>query len=1473
MMKQYGVMLLVTALILPTLVMPAQAQQSDDRRTPQSRLTQSTRKSQADSRAGQPIVTRAAKFAVSTPVRDLPPARPEPGKDASIRFDTNRKLVNRDEERFFVPGRKASPDGALQRYSAPTGAADAPDVPLPPTVQFEGLSNQDNFNAFGGRVNPPDTVGDVGPNHYVQMTNLMFRIWDKAGTPLTAPAKVSSLFAPLGPPCGNRDDGDPIVVYDDLADRWLLSQFCLPGGSSTPPFHELIAISQTSDPTGAYYLYDFITPGNKFQDYPKFGVWPDGYYMTAPQFPSTGGFGGIGVFAFDRAKMLVGDPAAFFIYFDAPSLPITNIGNATRMLPANVDGLVPPPPGAPAYIVNFAADEYGDPADAIRIFEFHADFAVPSNSTFTERAGSPLPVASFDPTLKEVDTSSTDTVRDDIEQPAPAPADAKLDSLSNRPMMQLQYRNFGSYESLVFNHTVDVNSTAPSATTGHRAGIRYYQLRRNFSGGNFTVPEQATFAGVVGDTDHRWMGSAAMNWQGDLAVGYSISGPSTYPGIRYAGRLAGDPPNGLTQGEQVLIAGSGVQTSTGSRWGDYSTMSVDPTDDCSFWYTQEYYTAAGQASSSVGWQTRIGKFNLGACTTSPRGTIQGTVTNSETGLPVAGAVVKTTNGYTRVTDASGHYSITPIAPGSYTMTAAKRGFMPSTAPGVAVANGGSTIQNFVLAPGAEIALGSATVTERAFSNGNGQVEPGESGQLVIQLSNPGNATATNVQATLTVLDPPAGLTLANSGGPINFGDIPVSGSATNAATPFRFFVSNSVSVGTKLRFVITVSFGNGTSPVAFQFEYLFGQAVIEPPITTTLDTNPPPSGGNFTSTTGQQTGRLNRFSPPSSCGTQKANPGLFETAGARQYDAYRFTNTSSFTQCVTVNVTGNISTNLYSAAYNNAGFVPSNPSLNFLGDAATSSSNMIYSFDVPSGQSFTVVVHEVNTGGGSGLSYTLNISRVNYNPGPTLSISDVYVTEGNTGTTNADFTVTLLGAGSQPVPINFATADGTATAGTDYQATSNTVTFNPGEQTKTITVPVNGDTTPELNETFFVNLSDPDGFLITADRGVGTILNDDAPVPYNLLISEFRFRGSAGSLDEFIELYNNTDSPMTVSTIDGSSGWSLLASDGAVRFTIPNGTVIPARGHFLATNNSSGGYSLSTYPAGNGTTATPDITYSTNIPDNAGIALFRTSNANNFTAANVLDAVGFAGISAPYFEGTPLPAIGTTSGQYSFVRKTITAAGVPNTGRPQDNNNNAADFVFVSTTGGTFGGVQSVLGAPGPENLSSPIQRNAQIRATLVDPAAGVADPRNRARLSCDNPGAPACSQVDPNTSTAGYLAIRRTYTNNTGASITRLRFRIVDITAGTAPAGTADVRAVNSPNATVTRLDGSTVTVEGTTLETPPTQSNGGGLNSTLSVGTITMGSPLGSTAPNNKVNVQFLLGIKAVGNFRFLVNVEALP
>ncbi len=386
------------------------------------------------------------------------------------------------------------------------------------------------------------------------------------------------------------------------------------------------------------------------------------------------------------------------------------------------------------------------------------------------------------------------------------------------------------------------------------------------------------------------------------------------------------------------------------------------------------------------------------------------------------------------------------------------------------------------------------------------------------------------------------------------------------------------------------------------------------------------------------------------------------------------------------------------------------------------------------------------------------------------------------------------------------------------------------------------------------------------------------PFAGDALISEFRLRGPAGDTDEFIEIYNNSDTPLAVTTTDGSSGWALAASDGVIRFVIPNGTVIPARGHFLGVNSIQ--YSLSDYPAGNNdgetSTATGDATYQADIPDNAGIALFRTSATENFSMATRLDAVGStAEANTLYKDGAGYPVVTTFDADYAFVRDTcgkgasVTILGpCPTGGLPKNTNNNAADFYFTNPTGNGAGAGQHI-GAPGPENLSSPIQHNADMPVLNLDGTTSSASAPNRVRDFTSDPA---------NNSTFGTLDIRRRLVNATGFPVTRLRFRIVDISTFSAPAGVADLRARTSTDVVVNGINDENtclgvapcdVTVLGTTLEQPPVQSLGGGFNSSLSSDSVTLQTPL---APGDSINVHFLLGVQQTGSFKFYVNIELL-
>jgi hypothetical protein len=367
-----------------------------------------------------------------------------------------------------------------------------------------------------------------------------------------------------------------------------------------------------------------------------------------------------------------------------------------------------------------------------------------------------------------------------------------------------------------------------------------------------------------------------------------------------------------------------------------------------------------------------------------------------------------------------------------------------------------------------------------------------------------------------------------------------------------------------------------------------------------------------------------------------------------------------------------------------------------------------------------------------------------------------------------------------------------------------------------------------------------------------------------ILISEFRVRGPNGATDEFVELYNNIGSAHTVVAASGT-GYGVAASDGTTRCVIPNGTIIPAGGHYLCTN--SVGYSLGGYAAG-------DQTFATEIPDNAGIAIFNNNTGGgSYSLANRLDAVGSTSeANTTYKEGAGYPALTPFSIDYSWVRDDCGKGGAVNLlgactiSTPKDTNSNSVDFYFVDTNGTSAGGGQR-LGAPGPQGLAAPLLRNAGTGVALVDTCVGQANPPNRVRDLTSDPA---------NNSTFGTLDIRRTFTNNTGSPITRLRFRVIDLDTFPAASGFADLRPRTS-TALVVTVDRppcgsgtSNVTVEGTTLEQPPSQPNGGGFNSSMNVVNVDVVTPLAAGA---SIDVRFLLGIQQTGFFRFWINIEALP
>ena len=729
-MKKYVLPVLILALVVSFLF---------------SRYSTESKSEAVGVQISPPQFGRPVAAAVSEQLRNLPAAKPiEPSE---LRNVPVREIGGPAEIRN-------SPEG---HHDADASIAQLGGSPMPtPSISVDGLANINNAQVYTLLIIPPDMNGDVGPNHYFQVVNSLLRVFDKTGTPVSPPFKLSSLFEPLGTVCSTRNDGLAVVLYDPLADRWLISQTCV----AFPPFRQMLAVSKTGDPLGQYSVYEYVMPNVKLNDFPKFGVWPDGYFMSTDEFLGAD-YVGAGAFAFDRTKLLAGDPTAGFIYFN---LQVPVGPRQKGLLPADMDGLRPPPAGSPGLFASYTATEYGDAQDALRLYNFHADFNDPFSSTFTERPESPITVAAFDPTSPEG--------RSDISQPLPG---EKLDSQSDRLNYRLAYRNFGTHESLVVNQTVRLTNVFEP----YRAGVRVYELRK--SGASYAVAEQTT----IGDaTVSQWIGSAAQDNQGNLAVQYNSGSEEKKVSIYYTGKLASDPP-GVFRPQTPLIEGTGVQKAFGWRWGEYSGMNVDPVDDCTFWMTNAYYTIESETFSDFGWLTRIGSFKFTECTPGPRGAISGSVTSSANGQPIGGAVVKA-SAYTRATDATGSYGSLSVLPAAYQVTASARGYLPQTVD-VTVADGQNITRNFALQPIPVVEVNNTQLAAESCAI-NGAPEPGEGVSVDIALRNTGALGATSLTGTLR-----SSSSVVGPGPPQSYGALPPNGPAVTR--PFTFTVGSSVTCG------------------------------------------------------------------------------------------------------------------------------------------------------------------------------------------------------------------------------------------------------------------------------------------------------------------------------------------------------------------------------------------------------------------------------------------------------------------------------------------------------------------------------------------------------------------------------------------------------------------------------------------------------------------------------------------------------
>ena len=648
-----------------------------------------------------------------------------------------------------------------------------------PITSFEGMSFNTNL---ANSVLPPDTNGDVSPGLYIQTVNKSIAIYQKDGALTETPKSFNEFFEGDNEICDSSNRGDPVVVYDRFAERWVASDFAYP--NDLGPFYECLAVSKTMTPTltaDDWWMYAVEISPSSLNDYPKLGVWRDGYYLSFNMFKlvnSQWEWDGVQLWAFEKAAMLSGgtiEPVSFHLDADTAY---------ASLLPAHA--LDEPPEGAPAFFASVS------PLDKLQLWEFQADWSVPASSTLS--GPEELDVADFA-----------------IAASIPQPDTTKLlDSLSFRPMMQLIYRSVNNVEALWMNHTV--------ASSGV-AGVRWYEVRD--PGGQPTLHQQGTYQP---DERHRWMGSLAVDRDGNMAVGYSMSSENMYPAIYYAGRLSGESPGTLPQAEEALILGGGSQTYPIPRWGDYSAMAVDPVDDCTFWYTTEYYSTSGYR-----WQTRIGSFKFAFCG-QPKGTLQGTVHDALTNQPVPGApvtAVSSSQTFNAVTDGSGNF-LMPLLEDTYSLSAGPLapGYpYPESVSDLIVTTGLTTTQEIFLNPAPNLVEEASTINDNVpDGNGNGYPEPGETGlELWNHIHNNGTMVSSQISATLTSFTAGVMVDIPQA----NYPDIQAGESGANL-TPFSISLDGSIGCGEQLNFQEIVS--DTINTYALDFSLVAGMPMVRTPI-------------------------------------------------------------------------------------------------------------------------------------------------------------------------------------------------------------------------------------------------------------------------------------------------------------------------------------------------------------------------------------------------------------------------------------------------------------------------------------------------------------------------------------------------------------------------------------------------------------------------------------------------------------------
>jgi hypothetical protein len=825
--------------------------------------------------------------------------------------------------------KSGGPAGPIQ-----TAAGAQLSAPSTTGVSFDGIGV--GLGGFNPGSNPPDVNGRVGPTQFVQWNNTSFAVFNKTTGALEyGPTAGNTLFQSLGGVCASHNDGDPVVSYDILAGRWVISQFAVAGGD-TSYSHQCIAVSATEDATGEYYAYDFETDKTNFIDYPHTGVWPDGYYMSAhaytavptdlspvglPVAPPNAFFQGR-VYVFERTKMIDGLPAR---------MQSRDLGLEYGFLPADLDSLTPPPGGEAEFLLgpNFGLTNLTDSFRVLVTWD-------------------PVPTIAVIPGSIQAGIGSgacvgdANTTRACVPQPAPAGLTDYLDNISGHYMYRLAYRNQGS--QAIPDESLVVSGPSDGSDANHGA-VEWFEFRNN--GSSTATPTLFQSGTYDPDTAFRWLPSIAMDRNRNIALGYSKSSTTIKPGIYLTGRLASDLVG--TMGAEIQMqAGLGSQIGAGNRWGDYSSMTLDPIDQCTFYYTNEYLKTDG----GFNWSTRIAAFKFPTCVSAANlyGNITGTITSSETGAPISGVRVALSNGYAGASDANGVYTII-VPAGSYTAAAADpaRNCVSASpaSPSVAPPGGGTVTQNFIMTGTSKLEANGLTIDD-SLGNGNGIVNRAECVKVNLGIKNNGCAKATAISGHLTTTTPGVTIDQADSG----YSDKAIDASGTNSA-PFRISVSNSFSCGTPIALSLNLNYAGGSKSVVFTVPTCAGGPDQQIPLSQLMTSD------------STQNDRIGRDARPSTC-AGKASPGGGFT-GTHYFKTFTFTNTSGGARCYTVTINAGLNGpgDIESVAYDQT-YDPTMISTNYLGDSGisglgTSVGQATYSFTVPAGHNFVVVVNTTGT--------------------------------------------------------------------------------------------------------------------------------------------------------------------------------------------------------------------------------------------------------------------------------------------------------------------------------------------------------------------------------------------------------------------------------------------------------------------------------------------------------------------------------